>query len=121
MLIRGERIAAIGPRGSIASPAAQIMDASGQTVLPGLIDAHVHLCNDPEPKPLAERLQQILAARSIRGVRNARLALEGGITTMRTLGTSADEDLAIRDAIEAGIIPCRGSLPGRMGITSTRR
>ena len=119
LLIQGDSIAAIRPRGEMAVQDAKVVDATNKTVLPGLIDAHVHLCNDPQPRPLAERLGESVAIRTIRGVRNARLALEGGITSMRTLGTSADEDLAIRDAINTGIIPGPRIVAGGQGITST--
>jgi imidazolonepropionase-like amidohydrolase len=119
VLIEEGAIAAVGPRGTLSADGAEVVDATAQTLLPGLIDAHVHLCSDPEPRPLATRMQESVAMKTIRGVRNARLTVEGGITAIRALGTDADQDLAIRDAIEAGLIPGPRIVAGGRGITST--
>jgi imidazolonepropionase-like amidohydrolase len=71
------------------------LDMGGRTVLPGLIDAHVHLCSAIEP---GQRPYALANA--------ARLMLEGGITTVRDLGSYGRELFDLRDAIGAG--HCQG-------------
>ena len=119
LLVEGSCIAGIGSRGEISEEGARVIAAEDKTVLPGLIDAHVHICSDPEPRPLAERRGESLAMMTIRGVRNARLTVEGGITAIRTVGTRGGVDLAIRDAIKSGIIPGPRMVAGGRGITIT--
>lgn len=81
-----------------------ILDASALTVLPGLIDCHVHLCMDPVPDIAAQVLGESEAMTVLRGVRNARKTLESGVTTVRNVGTRADLDLDLDNAIRDGIV-----------------
>ena len=119
LLVEGSCIAGIGSRGEISEEGARVIAAEDKTVLPGLIDAHVHICSDPDPDPVQKERTDSPAMMTIRGVRNVRLTLEGGITTIRTLGTPWDLDLAIRDAIKAGIIPGPRIVVAGRGITIT--
>ncbi|MES2150843.1 MAG: amidohydrolase family protein [Pseudomonadota bacterium] len=105
ILIDGERISAVGAAGATAIPAAaRVIDLSGATVLPGLIDAHTHLTSNP-------RLQGYLALSSsdmrsaLYGVRAARDTLRAGFTTVRDVGASGYGDIALRDAINDGDTP----------------
>jgi imidazolonepropionase-like amidohydrolase len=119
LLVEGSRIAQIGARGQVPADGAQIIDATAQTILPGLIDAHVHICSDPERTQLAEYASEPTAMRTILGVRNARTLLESGITTIRTLGTAQNIDLALRDAIKEGVIAGPRIIAAGRGITIT--
>jgi imidazolonepropionase-like amidohydrolase len=105
ILITGERITAVGPSASINVPAgAELVDLSGATVLPGLIDAHTHLTGDPN-----QHGYQSLGTSDIRaamyGARSARVTLEAGFTTVRNVGASGFGDVALRDAINEGELP----------------
>jgi imidazolonepropionase-like amidohydrolase len=95
VLIRGDRIAEVGP--SVAIPAgARVIDLSGATVLPGMIDAHVHVY---PPDELSE------ATRTVVAVANAQADLEAGFTTvldMDSRGGFGTVDL--RNAINRGVI-----------------
>jgi imidazolonepropionase-like amidohydrolase len=53
MLVEGDKIAGVGPRDQIpeTEPDTEIIDLSGQTLLPGLIDGHVHICLESSPDP----------------------------------------------------------------------
>jgi imidazolonepropionase-like amidohydrolase len=119
LLIEGRHITAIRPRGEIPAEGARVMAAEDKTVLPGLIDAHVHICLEPVADPVQQEHADSPAMLTIRGVCNARLTLEGGITTIRTLGTPWDLDLAIRDGIKQGLIPGPRIVAGGRGITIT--
>jgi imidazolonepropionase-like amidohydrolase len=107
ILIRDNRIAAVGP--SLTIPAgADVIDLSAMTVLPGLIDCHTHLADgtrDPSGDPLTY-LKRTAAEVAFESVPNARVTLLGGFTTVRDVGVyRALNDVAMRDAINRGDIP----------------
>jgi len=85
------------------------LDLTGLTILPGLIDLHSHLLLHPydETSWNDQVLKESLELRTIRGVIAAKRTLEAGFTTLRDLGTegAAYADVALRDAINLGIIP----------------
>lgn len=74
------------------------------TLLPGLIDAHVHLCMNPD-SVMSDARTVDPARLAIQGAANALATLQGGVTTVRCVGTAANVDLVIRDAVRAGQIP----------------
>jgi len=83
-----------------------VVDLSSKTVLPGMIDSHAHLIGEMDGGQgygfLAERTS---AQEALTGVPNARATLHAGFTTVRDIGTfHAFVDLALRDAIDAGMI-----------------
>src|SRR5579859_5701213 len=105
--IEGERITAVG---AAAPGSAQIIDLSQETCLPGLIDAHTHvlLQGDITAADYDEQLlKESLPYRTIRGTVSVRKALEYGFTTIRDVETEGAgyADVALRDAINRGIIP----------------
>ena len=76
-------------------------DLGDATLLPGLIDCHTHLVGGEELTPY-EDLRETAARAAIEGVRNARVTVEAGFTTVRDLGSRDFADVALRDAIAAG-------------------
>jgi imidazolonepropionase-like amidohydrolase len=82
----------------------KVLDLSGHTLMPGLIDMHVHL--NSEATNHGYKSLAISQPRStIYGVKNAKLTLMAGFTTVRNVGTSGYIDVALRDAINAGDVP----------------
>ena len=103
ILIDGERIVAIQ---SEAPTGRKLVDWSAYTVLPGLIDTHTHLIGDDESANIAAPLMSSAGRDVLLGVRNAARTLHAGFTSVRDVGCfRAFTDVALRDAINAGIVP----------------
>jgi imidazolonepropionase-like amidohydrolase len=105
ILIQGDRIAAVGP--SVNHPSgAQIIDLGDTTLLPGLIDAHVHLFLHPGAEDL-QTVQESVPERTIIAALAARDDLMAGFTAERDMGTegAGAADTAVRNAINRGLIP----------------
>ena len=107
VLVRGDRIVAVGP--NLAVPAgAQIIDLAGDTLMPGMIEGHGHLFLHPydEASWDDQVLHEPLALRTARAVANARATLRAGFTSERDLGTEGAgyADVGLKAAIDQGII-----------------
>lgn len=122
VLVRGERIEAVGP--DIVAPAdARIIDLPGQTLAPGLIEGHSHLFLHPynETSWDDQVLHEPLALRTARAVNHARATLMAGFTTVRDLGTEGAgyADAGLRAAINQGIVPGPRMLIASRAIVAT--
>lgn len=108
VLVRGEMIVAVGPDIAVP-PDADTIALPGTTLLPGLIDAHVHLFLHPyNEAPWNDQvLKEPLALRTVRAAANARATLTAGFTTVRDLGTEGAgyADVGLKAAIAQGIVP----------------
>jgi len=105
ILVQGERIAEVGK--TVKHPAgAEIVALGDRTLLPGLIDAHVHLFLHPGAEDL-QTVQESVAQRTIMATLSARDDLMAGFTAERDMGTegAGPADTALRDAIDRGEIP----------------
>lgn len=105
VLVRNGRIARIAPAGEVSIPAgSNVLDLQGHTLLPGLIDMHVHLTSGGGYHGY-ERLKLTDERRAILGVVHAEQTLMAGFTTVRNVGAGSFGDVALRDAINDGDIP----------------
>ena len=105
VLVQGERIVEAGT--SVKRPVgAEVIDLGDRTLLPGLIDAHVHLFLHPGAEDL-QTVQESVPQRTIMALLAARDDLMAGFTAERDMGTegAGSADTAVRDAIDAGRIP----------------
>lgn len=124
VVVDGERIVAAGPARSVAVPTGSMeIELAGATLLPGLIEAHAHLFLHPYSETLWEDqvLREPRAYRTIRAAVHAERTLLSGFTTLRDLGTEGAgwADLAVRDAIAAGLIPGPRLLVATLAIAAT--
>ena len=110
ILIEKGKISAIGPGLTIPNGAA-VIDLSRFTVLPGLFDAHTHLCMSVQKQRdngnyYYTTLNDPDSFRAIQGVANARAMLEAGFTTVRDVGNEGNYACSsLRQAIQAGLVP----------------
>jgi imidazolonepropionase-like amidohydrolase len=116
--IEGNRIVSVSSGGS-APAGAQTIDLSNATVLPGLIDTHTHIFLQGDATSAEyerQLLKQSIPYRTILAVRNAKLALDHGFTTLRDLETEGAmyADVDVQSAID------RGEIPGPRLFVSTR-
>jgi imidazolonepropionase-like amidohydrolase len=121
IVVENGRITALGA-GLPIPRNAEVIDLSTRTVLPGFIDAHVHLIGRHigEGKNWEDAVVRDLPAEAaIRGVRNARLTLDAGFTTVRNVGANFFADIALRNMIQEGVVPGPRILAGghSLGIT----
>ena len=105
VVVTGDRIVAVGAQDVVAIPAgARTIDLGDATLLPGFVDAHVHMMGRPlsDPKSDDEFVRDMPAYGTIVGVGNARKTLLAGFTTVRVVGAPAFADVALGRAIADG-------------------
>lgn len=105
VLVRGDRIAEVGTH--VSHPAgAEVIDLGDRTLLPGLIDAHIHLFLHPGAEDLQTAIESV-PERTIMATIAARDDLMAGFTAERDMGSegAGSADTAVRDAIDSGKIP----------------
>ncbi len=108
IIVEGTKIKAVGA--GLPIPAgATVIDLSRSTVLPGLFDAHTHMCQTTSPDNrdlFTTDIREPGTYRAILGVVNARAMLESGFTTIRDVGNNGNyADTSLRKAIEEGLVP----------------
>ncbi|MSP68164.1 MAG: amidohydrolase family protein [Alphaproteobacteria bacterium] len=117
VLIEGERIKAVGPERKIGRPkGARVIDAVGHTVLPGLIDAHVHWFGSRSPDPMMWAIEPKML-NCARAVSDAYKLLYYGFTTVRDVGSR--NGVAIKRAVDEGSILGPRTVPAHLGLSMT--
>ena len=110
VLVRGEKIEAVGPATEIKEPAdAKVIELPGMTLMPGLIDAHSHILLHPYSETVwnDQVAREALSLRVARATNHLRSTLMAGFTTLRDLGTEGAgyADVGLKQAVNQGIIP----------------
>jgi imidazolonepropionase-like amidohydrolase len=100
VVIDGDKITSVGQS---VSGNATVISLPNATLVPGLIDAHTHLTG--EPNFGYQELGISTPMEALIGAKNARVTLEAGFTTVRNVGAGGFTDVALRDAIEQGLVP----------------
>jgi len=102
IIVEDEKIKEVGkaldvPRG------AEVIDVAGRTLMPGLIDSHVHLCSNGDPD-IMRMIHYPMGMLQLFGYRNALNELEVGFTTVRDMGAPHGFALSLRQAVEARVV-----------------
>ncbi|WP_421381762.1 amidohydrolase family protein [Bacillus salacetis] len=103
ILFDEKTILAIGDMARDAE-ADQVVDGEGLTCVPGLIDCHVHLTMDGNADPFVDSLGNSEADDAYKAYRNAQKQIESGVVTVRNVGSKDNVDIALRNAIEKGVV-----------------
>jgi imidazolonepropionase-like amidohydrolase len=109
VLVRGEKIEAVGPASEVKPPAgAKVIDLPNTTLMPGLIDAHSHILLHPYSETVwnDQVAREALSLRVARATNHLRSELMAGFTTLRDLGTEGAgyADVGLKQAVNQGII-----------------
>lgn len=102
IIINGKTIEAVG-KGLDIPKEAKVTDAEGKTLMPGLIDSHLHICSNGDPS-LMSMLNYRPGLVQLFGYKNGIKDLEAGFTTIRDMGSPSGYGFALRDAINMGLV-----------------
>lgn len=127
VIVEGDRISKLGPLDELELPEEVgtgwwVIDGQGKLLMPGLVDCHVHITGSCDPDEL-KALKELVPHAAIRSTINARDTLEAGFTAVRDAGGGNLIDVALKQAINEGLVPgprlqvaCRGlSITGGHG------
>jgi imidazolonepropionase-like amidohydrolase len=103
VVVEGDRITQVVD--DARAPRGRRIDLSGSTLLPGLINCHVHLCFGAEADPVRALKDEPPALTALKALRRAEETVEAGVTTVRDLGGRDYVELAVRRAIAEGLFP----------------
>jgi imidazolonepropionase-like amidohydrolase len=121
VVVSGTKILAVGSDAKVPDNA-QVIDLGDTTLLPGFIDAHVHMGQESSRNWYQDWFEGIMrfpAEQALYGAHYAKATLEAGITTVRDVGSSDYISLGLRNAINAGVIPGPRMLVANYAIGST--
>lgn len=102
VLVEGATIRRVAPEAEFAGFAGEIAEGAGGTLLPGLIDCHMHLLLTGGPDQLGPVTSLPAPTMALHGLKAAQNALMGGITTLRDVGGYRFIEMSVRDAINRG-------------------
>jgi imidazolonepropionase-like amidohydrolase len=106
LLVRSTKILAIGPSKEVRIPKGTVrIDGRGLTIIPGLIDCHVHLCLGGEPDVVGALESEQPSYTLLKSAKHATATINAGFTTVRDVGSRDHSIFTLKQAIEAGLMP----------------
>lgn len=106
LIVEGGRITWLGPQAELPEGSAgQAVDGHGGTLMPGLINCHVHLCHDGAADMFGQVQRDSITTSALRGYLNLQRTLESGVTTVRDCGAANNVALDLARAVDDGLIP----------------
>jgi len=105
VITEGRRITWIGPESDLPPGASdRAVDGHGGTLLPGLINCHVHLCNDGSADFFGQVQRDTITISALRGYLNLQLTLQAGVTTVRDCGAANNIAIDLARAVDDGVV-----------------
>mgnify|MGYP001172891924 FL=1 len=106
LLVRGSKISAVGLSNEVRIPKGAVrIDGRGLSIIPGLIDCHVHLCLGGEPDVVATLESEQPSYTLLKSARHAKATIDAGFTTVRDVGSRDHSIFTLQQAIESGVMP----------------
>jgi len=105
VLVEGKKIIRVAEGGITLPQNAKKIPLDGLTLLPGFIDAHVHICLDGSPDPITTLLNESQTLTTLKAARAAQKTLMAGVTSIRDMGAKNGIDLGLKQAVNSGLIP----------------
>jgi imidazolonepropionase-like amidohydrolase len=120
LVLENDRITAVGTGSDVRIPSeAKVIELEGYTLLPGLMDCHVHIGGRPGDGGDTHKLKETVAHEAIYATVHAKITLDVGFTTIRNVGAGNYHDAAIRDLINEGVVPGPRIYAATRGVGST--
>lgn len=119
VLVQGDRIADIGTAADLAGSDVEVVDVRPFTIIPGLIDTHVHITGSGTREATELRKIEPLEMHLLRAAGNAAKALQEGVTTVRDCGARNDAIFPFRDAVRRGALDSPRILTSGSPLTRT--
>ena len=105
LIVEGRRISWIGPEAQLPEgSASEALDGGGGTVMPGMINCHVHLTNDGSPDLFGQVARDTVTTAALRGYLNLQATLDSGITSVRDCGAASNIAVDLARAVEDGLV-----------------
>jgi imidazolonepropionase-like amidohydrolase len=106
LLVRGTKIVAVGPSTEVKIPKGAVrIDGRGLSIIPGLIDCHVHLCLGGEPDVVGTLESEQPSYTLLKSATHAKATIDAGFTTVRDVGSRDHSIFTLKQAIESGVMP----------------
>jgi len=106
VLVRGTKILAAGPSNEVRIPKGAVrIDGRGLSMIPGLIDCHVHLCLGGEPDVVGTLDSEQPSYTLLKSATHAKATVEAGFTTVRDVGSRDHSIFTLKQAIDSGLLP----------------
>ncbi len=106
LLVRGTTITAVGPSSTVSIPKGAVrIDGRGLTILPGLIDCHVHLCLGGEADVVGTLESELPSYTLLKSATHAKATIDAGFTTVRDVGARDHSIFTLKRAIDSGLLP----------------
>jgi imidazolonepropionase-like amidohydrolase len=117
VVVEGDRIKAV--QAAEVPAGAKVIDLGDATLLPGLVDMHVHLTGDLDKESFERAVREGAVDEALRGARNARRTLLAGFTTVRNVGAGGFSDVALMRAIDGGLLEGPRIIPAAHALGTT--